>query len=271
MWGFISFVFWLAVFLLGGLLFVAVLLDSTEEGIETDKKKKKLLWDSTSIEHINSWETYGYLLACYLVTLLGAWGIDFLYPFLWLCLFALIGFAFTLLSAAGLDSEDLPGSIKKQIEHFNIEKMKAYLPTYSLVASFSFILLFNLGGMLAYDKNQSSGTKSGASSSSTQSSTVSWTLSSDGCPRRNGDLFGNSPGQVAGRIFDISAARGQSVTSAYNTCIQCIRSQFFEAQRKYGTTGSVSSPQVQYCERLLDTFISNRTVWQQMQQEKKYR
>ena len=271
MWGFISFVFWLVLFLMGAFFFGAVLLDSSDEQLEEDTQKRRFLWNFTSIEHINRWKICGFLLGSYVFTLLGAWGMDFLYAYLWLCLFALVAFIFALLTAAGLNSENLSDSIVQQVKSRNLDSVKDYLPTYSLMASFCLILLFNAVGMQDYDSQQSSSTKSASSSSSTQSTKVKWRLDGDSCPTKNGEAFGNSPGQVAGRIFDIKAARGDHYTNAVASCKRCIINQFNDAYRKYGTTGSVTSPQTQYCDRLLDTFSSNRAMWQQMQRETKYR
>lgn len=271
MWGFITFVFWLALFLAGAFFFAFFLLDSSDKQLEGDTQKRRLLWNSTSIEHINRWETCGFLLGSYVFTLLGAWGMSFLFPYLWLCLFALVAFTFALLRAAGLDGENFADSIAQQVKSFSVDSAKDYLPTYSLMASFCLILLFNAAGMQDYDSKQVSSTKSASSSSSTRSTEVSWRLDGDSCPTKNGEAFGASPQQVAGRIFDISAARGQNVTDAYRNCLLCTERQFYEVQRRYGTTGSVSSPQIQYCERLYDNYLSNRTVWQQMQRETMYK
>jgi hypothetical protein len=271
MLSFLSFVFWLAVFLGGAFFFVTCLMDTNDEEEQNGRVRRKILWNLTSLEHINSWESFSFIVACFLITLLGAWGIGFLYLFLWVFVFFLIIFIFSILGAAGIDSENLASSLMDQIKKINTENFKAYLPTYSLISSFFLVLLLNLGGMSEWDQNQSSSSKSSSSSSSSQYTKVKWTIDGNGCPNRNGDEWGSSPSSVAGRVFDIVAARNQSVGTAYSTCIQCIKYQWSDAYRKFGTTGSVSSPQYQYCETLLDRYNSNRTVWQQMQRESTYK
>lgn len=267
---FIVYVFWVLVFLASVFFLAISLWDNSEENEDSQSfEKKKIIFGLTSIGHLNSWETMGASLGCFLAALLSAWFIDIFYLFLWISFFA-VGFGvFGILSALGSDEEDFSSSIKRILKELNLDKAKTYLPTYALGASFILIFAINGGGMADWDKASSS--KSTSSSSSSNLSSSSWKLDRNGCPREDGELYGYSPGSVGGRIFDIAAAQGKSLQTANRLCIDCTLWNFQEALRKYGTTGSVTSPQTEVCSTLVTNYSRSRSLWDSMRKNKTYK
>lgn len=271
---FIVYVFWLLVFLASVFFLAVSLWDNSEDNKDPESfEKKKIIYGLTSIGHLNSWQTVGTSLGCFLAALLSAWFIDIFYLFLWISLFA-VGFAvFGILSALGSDEEDFSSSIMRNLKEFNLDKALTYLPTYALVTSFVLIFAINGGGMAEWDDASTSKSSASSSSSSSSSSSkkVSWRLDQNGCPTKNGELYGYSPGQVAGRIFDIAASQGYSIGDANSRCVQCTMWNFNEAIRRYGTTGSVTSPKTELCTNLTTNLSSNRSLWNSMRENKTYR
>ena len=269
---FIVYVFWLLVFLASVFFLAVSLWDNSEENEDSQSfEKKKIIYGLTSIGHLNSWQTVGTSLGCFLAALLSAWFIDIFYLFLWISLFA-VGFAvFGILSALSSGEEDFSSSIKRIFKELNLDKAKTYLPTYALGASFILIFAINGGGMAEWDDASTSKSSVSSSSSSSYSEKVSWRLDQNGCPIKNGEMYGYSPGQVAGRIFDIAASQGYSIGEANSRCVQCTMWNFNEAFRRYGTTGSVTSPKTEVCTDLTTNLSSNRSIWNSMKENKTYR
>lgn len=166
---FIVYVFWLLVFLASVFFLAVSLWDNSEENEDSESfEKKKIIYGLTSIGHLNSWQTMGTSLGCFLAALLSAWFIDIFYLFLWISLFA-FGFAvFGILSALGSDEEDFSSSIMRNLKEFNLDKALTYLPTYALVTSFVLIFAINGAGMAEWDDASTS--KSSVSSSNSSGS-----------------------------------------------------------------------------------------------------
>ncbi len=173
---FIVYVFWLLVFLASVFFLAVSLWDNSEENEDSQSfEKKKIIYGLTSIGHLNSWQTMGASLGCFLAALLSAWFIDIFYLFLWISLFA-VGFGvFGILSALGSDEEDFSSSIMRNLKEFNLDKALTYLPTYALVTSFVLIFAINGAGMAEWDdastskSSVSSSNSSGSSSKATSS------------------------------------------------------------------------------------------------------
>ena len=141
----------------------------------------------------------------------------------------------------------------------------------NIFASF-FIATISLYGLDSGSSSNSSSFSSNSSSSSSRSSSseVSWKLDGNGCPTKNGKIYGSSPGNTGGRIFDIAAAQGRSLQTANSLCIQCLVWEFNDAYRK-GATGSVTSPKTEVCSTLTTNIAGSRGYWDILGKDKTYK
>ena len=258
---FIVYVFWLLVFLASVFFLAVSLWDNSEDNKDPESfEKKKIIYGLTSIGHLNSWQTVGTSLGCFLAALLSAWFIDIFYLFLWISLFA-VGFAvFGILSALGSDEEDFSSSIMRNLKEFNLDKALIYLPTYALVTSFVLIFAINGGGMAEWDDASTS--KSSASSSSSSSSGGSkdrYSIGSDGHPLKNGEHYAFSSGYIAGEIFNITIAQGGGIQSANSRCYKAMTSRAASGGDDY-----------HLCDRMVDS-ASNSSYFQSMRNNKTYK
>jgi hypothetical protein len=158
--GFISYLFWLLV-ALGGLYFFIVSLKDSDSGINDDVKTK-ILWNFSSIEHINSWETIGSLTTSMVIMLIGAWGIDALEGYGSMLSLLIICYLFYVIriALANMDLSDLAGSLDVKLKKINKENFQKILPIFSLFWIISIMVSYALpessNGSSAYESSSDS-------------------------------------------------------------------------------------------------------------------
>jgi len=279
MFSFLAWIFWLAVFLGAVVLMGGVLVSDMEADDQKKVDEEKKVNEENEVDEIenylNTWPATGIFISSLLAAILSSWWMGFLYVLIFFFILLWFSLVYKTLSFFGFEFNNKGSEmVRKFQKEFSANGFtKKYTPIATTIFASFFIATISLYGLDSGSSSNSSSFSSNSSSSSSRSSSseVSWKLDGNGCPTKNGQSYGYSPVSTGSRIFDIAAAQGRSLQTANSLCIQCLVWQFNDTYRKFGTTGSVTSPKTEVCSTLTTNIAGSRGYWDILGKDKTYK